>query len=178
MKKVFWFTGLSGSGKTSLAKNLKALLADTPLRVEIIDGDAVRDSYVKPLGFSKEDILLNNKLIAEMCKKMLETADLILVPVISPYEEGRELAKQIIGDNYFSLIYCSAPLEVVTERDIKGLYKKASEGHIKNMIGMSESNPYIIPKSADVEVNSGTEVLEESSKKLLEFSRNIFGLTN
>lgn len=178
-QKVFWFTGLSGAGKTTIAEGLVKLLDHENFKIEIIDGDVVRNSIHKNLGFSKKDILLNNQLIAELCKKKLEESDvdLILVPIISPFAEGRDNAKQIIGEDRFRLIYFSADLEIVSKRDVKGLYAKAAAGAIDNMIGVAENSPYIPPVNFDFEINSRKEMLNESIEKLKSYVEILFNLS-
>lgn len=174
---VFWFTGLSGAGKTTIAFLTKSMLERDGFSVGILDGDDCRNSYHRPLGFSKEDILINNSLIAQKCKENLGNYDFIFVPVISPFEEGRTLAKQIIGPRQFSLIYFSANLETVNSRDVKGLYLKAKNGDIGPMIGTSDLRPYEIPHDFDLEINSsiGVESVNESTDKLFRFVMDVTG---
>jgi len=167
--RVFWCTGLSGSGKTTLSEAVSTILEKKGYQVKLLDGDVVRESYGKSLGFSKEDILLNNKIIADLTVKSMSDYDAIIVPVISPFEEGRELAKKIIGEKDFSLIYFSASLESVSTRDIKGLYAKAKKGIIKDMIGFHDCSPFETPVSCSLEIDSGNMSLDQSVDKMYNF---------
>lgn len=166
MKKVLWFTGLSGSGKTTIAEELQRQLDGN---VEILDGDVVRDTLHKTLGFSREDIRENNRLIAELAAK--STAEVVLVPIISPYREDRAMAKSIIGEG-FTEVYISTSLQECQQRDVKGLYHKAAHGEITNMIGVAESNPYEIPLQPDIVVSTTGSVAEsvQTLRTALEFS--------
>jgi adenylyl-sulfate kinase len=168
MGKVLWFTGLSGSGKTTIALELKKRLEAQGARVEVIDGDDVRRKLHKHLGFSREDIRENNRLIAEMAKARAHEYDIILIPIISPYREDRATARSIIGDD-FCEVFISAPLEECIRRDVKGLYGKALSGEIDNFIGMSESNPYEPPLKPDIEIPTDTMDVRESVERLISF---------
>ena len=151
---VVWFTGLSGSGKTTISRALNEQLVDRRKSVHIIDGDIVRTLLHKDLGFSREDIKENNRLIAELAKAQLDNFDFILVPIISPYAEDRIMAKKIIGSNNFIELFIKTPLKECIARDPKGLYKKAMNGEINNFIGISDVNPYEKPLSPDIKVDT------------------------
>lgn len=166
MGNVIWFTGLSGSGKTTIAIKLKKRLEAIGKSVEILDGDVIRGTFNKHLGFSRDDIRENNKLIAELTRKSMKNFDFVLVPIISPYKEDREKARSIVGDNFFEL-FVNSSLKICIERDTKGLYKKALSGEIKNFIGISESNPYEPPYNPHIEVCTDQESVEESTKNIL-----------
>ncbi len=154
---VVWFTGLSGSGKSTIANALKKRLEEKGKTVETLDGDVVREKLHRHLGFSREDIGENNRLIAELAKK--SSADVVLVPVIAPYREDREMARKIIGKCFFEL-YVNAPLHECIRRDAKGLYKKAQAGEI-DLIGFIGPNTYEAPETPDIEVTTlGTSVAE------------------
>lgn len=159
---IFWFTGLSGSGKSTVTNYVHKHLTDKGIKVRILDGDDVRDGRAKKLGFSPEDIETNNKLISELCLKERQLYDIILVPVISPIEKVRQLVRAQLGPNFF-LIYCNADLESVVQRDVKGLYEKAKQGVIPDMIGFSPSSPYEIPKDADLILNTGGYIDDEAT---------------
>ena len=159
--KVIWFTGLSGSGKTTLAIEIKKKLEKKGNKIKIIDGDVIRDTIHRSLTFSEDDILLNNKLIAELTKKLLINFDYILVPIISPYVKGRAKAKDIIGDENFIELFISTPIDECKARDPKGLYKKAINGEINNFIGVDESSPYEIPDSPDISAETVGKSPEE-----------------
>ncbi len=169
-KRVYWFTGLSGAGKTTIVEMLREKISALNINLQIVDSDVLRATFNKNLSFSREDILLNNKLIAEYYVGLLEKNDVLLVPVISPFDEGRQIARQIIGENIFRLVYFSANLQTVAKRDVKSLYKKAFAGEIKNMIGVCEKTPYQKPDFFDFEIDSGAgEPAEMSVQKLEKF---------
>lgn len=168
MGTVIWFTGLSGSGKTTIALRLKEGLELLGKSVEILDGDVVRGTLNKHLGFSRADIKENNRLIAELARKKMKKADFILVPIISPYREDRAMAKSIIGDSFIEL-FINSSLQKCIERDVKGLYKKALAGNIKSFIGVSDSNPYETPLNPDIELDTESLNLNESLDKLEKF---------
>ena len=170
MSLVFWFTGLSGAGKTTVADAIAARLKHDGIGTRIFDGDDIRETLHRHLGFSEEDILENNRLIAALCKDPLADADVILVPIISPLERGRTAARAEIGDG-FRLIYFNAPLEYVAQADVKGLYGRAKAGEIDNMIGVAASNPYQTPESADFEINISRETQSESIDRLAAYIR-------
>ena len=163
--KVIWFTGLSGSGKTTLALIIKNKLERKGKAIKIIDGDEIRNTLHNSLTFSKDDILLNNKLIAQIAKKLLSSFDYILVPIISPYVKGRSKAKQIIGNKNFTELFISTPIDECKNRDPKGLYKKALTGEIKNFIGLDKSSPYEIPHSPDIYA----ETIDQSPEEVAGF---------
>jgi adenylyl-sulfate kinase len=166
MGKIIWFTGLSGSGKTTIANALDKYLRSINKTVKILDGDDIRATKNKHLGFSREDIHENNRIIAEMAKKEAKKTDVVLVPIISPYESDREMARKIIGKN-FREVFVNTSLKECIRRDVKGLYKKASSGEIKDFIGFSDSNPYEPPQSPDIEIKTMKESLEESVKNII-----------
>jgi len=166
MGKVIWFTGLSGSGKTTIALELKKKLEDSGKKVEILDGDIVRDTLHKNLGFSREDIKENNRLIAELAKERAPSNDFVLVPIISPYKEDRVMVRSIVGEN-FKELFINASLDECIKRDVKGLYKKALAGEINNFIGVAESNPYERPDTPDLEIDTHNSSVGESVKDLV-----------
>lgn len=169
--QVVWLTGLSGSGKSALALALKARLEADGKTAEIIDGDAVRKNLNKHLGFSREDIRENNRLIAELAKLKINEYDFVLVPVIAPYQEDRQMARDLIGPAY-SEIYVNRPLEKCIERDAKGLYKKALAGEIKDFIGISRSNPYEAPAKPDLEIKIDEINAEDAAEKIINFLKS------
>lgn len=166
--KILWFTGLSGSGKTTLAVLLKTRLEELGHSAEILDGDAVRSYLHKHLGFSREDIQENNRLLAKLALEKSKKHDFILVSAISPYREDRAMARSLAGKNFIEL-FVNCPLEKCVERDVKGLYKKALAGEIRDFIGISSSNPYEAPEKPDFMVKTDAEPVEESLNKLLAF---------
>lgn len=166
MTLVLWFTGLSGSGKTTIALELKKKLEQCGKRVAILDGDTVRETLHQNLGFSREDIRENNRLIAELARK--SAADVVLVPVISPYRDDRAMVRSMIGKNFIELfVHC--PLQECIKKDVKGHYKKALTGEITNFIGIAESNPYEIPLHPEMIVETHQENVAESVEKVLHY---------
>ncbi len=164
--KVIWFTGLSGSGKTTIALKMKEKLESLGKSVEVIDGDVIRSNQHKHLGFSRKDIRENNKLIAELAREKKKYFDFILVPIISPYKKDRAMARAIIENNFFEL-FINASLQTCISRDAKGLYKKALAGEINNFVGVSDSNPYEAPNKPDVEIKSDKLTPEENVEKII-----------
>jgi adenylyl-sulfate kinase len=160
---TLWFTGMSGAGKTTLARAVEGILRDRGLKVEVLDGDVVRTNLSKGLGFSKEDRDINIKRIGFVCKLLTRNGVAAIGSAISPYRAVRDYIREDIGR--FVEVYCSCPLEVLVERDVKGLYKKALAGEIENFTGVSD--PYEEPLNAEVVVHSDSESLEESVGKIL-----------
>ena len=169
---VLWFTGLSGAGKTTISIALKKKLENIGKIVDILDGDVVREALHSNLGFSREDIRENNRLIAELAKKRLNTYDFILVPIISPYRQDRMMARNVIGNDNFIELFVKTPVEECILRDPKGLYKKALSGKIENFIGISDSNPYEEPGCAEIEVDTSTDLPEEVVQKIFYYLTN------
>jgi len=160
---ALWFTGLSGSGKTTLARRMEAILRERDMKVEVLDGDIIRQNLSKGLGFSKEDRDTNIKRIGFVCKLLARNGVVAIGSAISPYREIRALVRQEIGD--FIEVYVQCPLEVLIERDVKGLYKKALSGEIKNFTGISD--PYEEPLNPEIVVNTSVESPEESARKIV-----------
>ena len=164
MQKGFtiWFTGLSGSGKSTLSRLLEQRLRALGARVELLDGDAVRAHLCKGLGFSKEDRDENIRRIGFVCELLSRNGVISIAAAISPYRAIRDEVRSKISN--FIEVFVECPLEVLTERDVKGLYKKALAGEIQHFTGISD--PYEAPLSPDVTVNSATESVEESLEKI------------
>ena len=166
MAIVLWFTGLSGSGKTTLAEALKNELNNRGKKAYILDGDVVRNTLHKNFGFSREDIRENNRLIAELAREHGKNHDVVLVPVISPYSEDRAHNRFIVGEGYVE-VFVDCPLSVCEDRDVKGLYKKARAGEIKNFIGVSELHPYERPENPDIVIKTHEKGIDESVDELV-----------
>ena len=160
---TLWFTGMSGAGKTTLATAVEEILRDRGLKVELLDGDVVRTNLSKGLGFSKEDRDTNIKRIGFVCKLLTRNGVVAIGSAISQYREVRDFLRQDIG--HFVEVYCKCPMEVLIERDVKGLYKKALAGEIENFTGVSD--PYEEPLNAEVVVSTDTETRQESVGKIL-----------
>jgi adenylyl-sulfate kinase len=158
-----WFTGLSGAGKTALALRLEEELRKRSLKVERLDGDIVRQSLTRDLGFSKEDRDKNIERVTFVAKLLTRNGVAVLCSFISPYRQVRARSREEIGS--FVEVYCHAALETLIERDVKGLYRKAMAGEIENFTGISD--PYEPPEEPEVTIDSGAETLEESLSKIL-----------
>ncbi len=158
--KVLWFTGLSGSGKSAIATALEKRLFAEGFTVQILDGDNIRMGISNNLTFSEEDRVENIRRIAEVAKLFVNAGIICLNSFVSPTREIRAMAKQIIGEDDFIEIFVNAPLEVCEKRDVKGLYKKARAGEIKNFTGIDA--PFEEPLNADVDVSTTDKDVEES----------------
>jgi len=165
--QVIWLTGLSGAGKTTLAKGLEKELFTLGFFTQLLDGDNIRTGINNNLGFSDQDRLENIRRIAEVSKLFLHGGIITINSFISPTEEIRRLAKTIIGADDFIEIYVNASLEVCEKRDVKGLYSKARRGEIKEFTGIDA--PFEIPAEADVEVLTELESVAESVHKVMQF---------
>lgn len=166
MGKVLWFTGLSSSGKSTLAENFKKYLDKSNMKSIILDGDIIREGLCKDLGFSKEDRKENIRRISEVAK-LLSSIDenyIVMVAFISPYIQDRDNARKIIGENFVE-IYVSASLEVCEKRDVKGLYRMARRGEIKNFTGVSD--PYEVPENPEMIIDTDLYNIDECVKEIL-----------
>ena len=162
---TLWFTGLSGAGKSTLANKVADELRRRTVRVVILDGDEVRTNLSKGLGFSKEDRDTNIKRIGYVCKLLTRNGVVAISAAISPYREVRDYNRNEIGS--FVEIYVTCSIEALTQRDVKGLYKKALAGEIKNFTGISD--PYEAPLKPEITVNSGTQSVDESLATILSY---------
>jgi adenylylsulfate kinase len=153
---VLWFTGLSGSGKTTTAKQVAVKLAEAGKRVELLDGDELRETICRGLGFSKEDRFENIKRIAYVAKLLSKHGVIVLVSAITPYREMRAYARQEVPG--FVEIYVDCPLEECERRDVKGLYARARRNEISKFTGISD--PYELPEQAEITINTLSSGLE------------------
>lgn len=160
---VLWFTGLSGAGKTTIAKALIPKLQDLGMKVERLDGDVVRTSLTRDLGFSKEDRNKNIERVTFVAKVLSRNNVAVLASFISPYAKTRDYVRNETTN--FIEVYVSAPLDVCEDRDVKGMYAKARTGEIKNFTGISD--PYEAPVNPDIEVPTHEQTLEESVEFLV-----------
>lgn len=165
--KVIWMTGLSGSGKSTIAVQLERKLMEHGHFAQVLDGDNIRSGINNNLGFSMEDRLENIRRIAEVAKLYLHSGIVTICTFISPTREIREFAKQIIGEADFIEIYVSAPLAVCEARDVKGLYQKARAGQIKDFTGID--SPYEPPLQPALTLDTAEENLETSTNRALDF---------
>jgi adenylylsulfate kinase len=158
-----WFTGLSGAGKTTIRMAVEEKLRAQGHKVEVLDGDIVRENLTKGLGFSKEDRDENIRRIGFVSHLLTRNGVIVLVSAISPYRDIRAEVRERIGD--FVEVFVNAPLEVCEERDVKGLYKRARSGELKQFTGISD--PYEAPLFPEIECRTDLETLEESAAKVL-----------
>jgi adenylyl-sulfate kinase len=162
---TLWFTGLSGSGKTALAKIVAQKLRDRGLKVERLDGDIVRQSLTRDLGFSKEDRNKNIERVTFVAKLLTRNDVAVLCSFISPYRERRAKSRQEIGE--FIEVFVECPVEVCAERDVKGLYAKAFAGEIENFTGVSD--PYEEPENPEIVCHTAQEAPEQSAARILAY---------
>ena len=162
---TLWFTGLSGSGKTTLAKIVEKELKNRGLKVELLDGDVVRTNLSKGLGFSKEDRDINIKRIGFVCNLLTRNDVIAIASAISPYRAVRDSNRELIGN--FIEVYVKCSIEECIKRDVKGLYKKALTGEIKNYTGVSD--PYEEPVDPEIYVDTEKEKIGESFSKIISF---------
>jgi len=165
--KVLWLTGLSGSGKSTIAEALERKLHNHSYFAQVLDGDNIRSGINNNLGFSLEDRQENIRRIAEIAKLYLNSGIITLNSFISPTVEIRNFAKEIIGAADFIEIYINAPLEVCEQRDVKGLYQKARKGIIKGFTGID--SPYEPPTNPAIEIKTDQLSLEKSVEKIFNY---------
>src|ERR671939_1733163 len=161
---TLWFTGLSGAGKTTISEIVERELRNRGRRVEVLDGDIVRTNLSRGLGFSREDRNINVLRIGFVANLLTRNGVAVIVSAISPYKEARDQVRRRIID--FVEVFLDCPLEVCAERDVKGLYKKAFKGEIKQFTGVSD--PYEPPAAPDLVLKTDQEEPHESAGKVLE----------
>ena len=162
-----WLTGLSGSGKSTIANELEKSLFKRGVRSYILDGDNIRHGLNKDLGFTNADRVENIRRVAEVAKLMVEAGLLVITAFISPFRSERAVARALFDQDEFIEVFVNVPIEVAESRDPKGLYKKARQGDLPNFTGIDSD--YEIPESAELEVNTSDLNLEQSVIKILEF---------
>jgi adenylylsulfate kinase len=160
LPQLIWFTGLSGSGKSTLAVQFESLLFEKGYKTYLLDGDAIRLGLNRDLGFSEEDRIENIRRIAEVAKLMLDSGIIVLAAFISPLKISRDMVKKIVGAENYIEVFVDTPIEICEQRDVKGLYRKARAGELKNFTGIS--SPYERPGCADITVYTDTMNLEEA----------------
>ncbi|MBQ8051054.1 MAG: adenylyl-sulfate kinase [Bacteroidaceae bacterium] len=163
---MVWFTGLSGSGKTTVALGVERELHQRGILCRILDGDNVRDGINRGLGFSAEDRRENIRRIAEVGRLMVDTGVVVLACFVSPTEDLRQMAREIIGADDFFEVYVSTPIEECERRDVKGLYRRARQGEVKNFTGISA--PFEAPAHPALSIDTSALPLKESVGKVLE----------
>ena len=164
---MLWFTGLSGSGKSTVAIALERELHSRGLLCRILDGDNIRSGINNNLGFSAEDRVENIRRIAEVGRLFVDTGIITIAAFISPNNQLREMAAEIISKDDFVEVFVSTPLEECEKRDVKGLYAKARRGEIKNFTGISA--PFEAPEHPDITLDTSKLPVEESVKILLDY---------
>jgi adenylylsulfate kinase len=160
-------TGLSGSGKTTIARGIEKKLYQKGFVCQVLDGDNIRSGINNNLGFSLDDRLENIRRIAEVSKLFIHCGIITLNSFISPTEKIRSMAKSIIGEKDFVSVFVNAPVEVCEKRDVKGLYKKARAGEIKNFTGVNTA--FESPENPDVEIRTDKMTIEDAVNKILEY---------
>lgn len=165
--KLLWFTGISGSGKSTIANELEKELFSQGIRTFILDGDNIRHGLNNDLGFSDADRVENIRRVSEVAKLMLDAGIMVISSFISPFISDREMVKKLIGEEDFTEVFINTPLEIAEQRDPKGLYRKARSGLIPNFTGIS--SPYEAPESPGIEIDTTKISSKESASKILDF---------
>ena len=165
--KVVWMTGLSGSGKTTVAKGVERYLHSQGILNQLLDGDNIRVGISNNLSFSSEDRAENIRRIAEVSKLFLNCGVVTLNCFVSPTIEIRDIAKEIIGAENFIEVYINASVATCEDRDVKGLYQKARKGEIKDFTGISA--PFEAPENPEIEINTTQLSIDESVQKVLDY---------
>jgi adenylylsulfate kinase len=164
---VIWFTGLSGSGKSTLAHSVEEELYKLGCRTFVLDGDNVRHGLSSDLTFNDNDRKENIRRIGEAANLMMEAGVIAITAFISPFKKDRNFVRQLLSQGDFIEIYCKASLETCESRDVKGLYKRARAGEIKNYTGID--SPYEAPENSELVIDTEGESLEESVAKVIDF---------
>lgn len=164
--KLIWFTGLSGSGKSTLAVQLEAVLHQQGFKTYLLDGDNVRAGLNKDLTFGAEAREENIRRIGEVAKLMIDAGLVVIASFISPFHKDRQKVKDLVGESNYLEIFVDCPVEVCEARDVKGLYKKARAGEIKEFTGIS--SPYEAPQNPDLIIKSAEQPIQDSIDLLLE----------
>jgi len=164
---VLWFTGLSGSGKSTIANHLEQKLYQRAKQSYLLDGDNIRHGLCGDLGFSDRDRVENIRRISELCKLFVDSGEIVLAAFISPFRTDRAFARSLLGDGEFIEVFVDAPLSVCEERDPKGLYKKARRGEIHKFTGIDSD--YQTPSGAEITIDSAKNNPEECVEKILSY---------
>ena len=164
---LLWFTGLSGSGKSTVANEVEQVLYAKGIKTYSLDGDNIRKGINSDLTFSPEDRSENIRRIGEIANMMIDAGIVVLAAFVSPYKKDRENIRHIVKDVNFVEIFVNTSLEECERRDVKGLYKKARAGEIKNMTGISA--PYEEPENPDIQINTEKETVEVAVSRIIEY---------
>jgi adenylyl-sulfate kinase len=166
--QVAWFTGLSGAGKSSIAQQAAEILEADGRKVLVLDGDVVRSTVTRHLGFSREDIHENNRKFIDLCRESVLCYDFVLVPKISPIRQQRAEARRELGTAFVE-VYVHASLEEVAKRDPKGLYRRAKEGDLPSLIGVAPQVPYEPPEVAEVVLHTEKFTVDACGRQLTDY---------
>ena len=172
--KLIWFTGLSGSGKSTLAVQLEAQLYIKGYKSYLLDGDNIRTGLNKDLSFSEEGRIENIRRIGEVAKLMLDSGIVVLSAFISPFKSDREKVKEIVGKENYVEVFVNTPLEVCEQRDVKGLYRRARAGEVKNFTGID--SPYESPENPDIAIATDQIGVDEAVALLMKLIEPKIGL--
>ena len=164
---ILWFTGLSGSGKSTVANAVEARLAELGHHTYLLDGDNIRMGLNKGLGFSEADRVENLRRIGEVAKLFVDAGLIVLTAFISPYRSERQRVRDLVGEGEFVEVYVDTPLEVCEARDPKGLYAKARQGEIAEFTGIS--SPYEAPESPEIHIRNDDIPVEAAVKKVIDY---------
>lgn len=164
---VLWFTGLSGSGKSTVANAVEKVLFERKLRTYILDGDNVRGGLNKDLDFSQAGREENIRRIGEVSNLMVDAGLIVLTAFVSPFKADRQQVRTTVGEERFVEIFVDCPLEVCEQRDVKGLYKKARAGEIPDFTGIT--SPFEAPETPNIHLHTDTQSLEESVSQVVEY---------
>ncbi|PHR69122.1 MAG: adenylyl-sulfate kinase [Lutibacter sp.] len=164
---LLWFTGLSGSGKSTIANVVEQKLHKKGIKTYILDGDNIRNGINSDLTFTPEDRTENIRRIAEIANLMIDSGIVVLAAFVSPYKKDRENIKNIVKDGNFVEVFINTSIEECERRDVKGLYEKARKGEIKNMTGISA--PYEAPENPDIKINTEQETVEQAVSQIIDY---------
>ncbi len=167
---ILWFTGLSGSGKSTIASAVEQKLFELGHHTYILDGDNVRHGLNKDLGFSDNDRVENIRRIGELAKLMTDAGLIVLTAFISPFKSDRALVRDLVQSHEFIEVYMNTPLDVCEQRDPKGLYKKARKGEIKNFTGIDSE--YEVPDDAELHINTADLSIEECADQIIDYLKD------
>ena len=172
---VIWFTGLSGSGKSTICNSLEIFLRTKKINTFTLDGDSVRNGLNKDLGFSDEERSENIRRVAEVSKILINAGNVVLASFITPFQKDRDIVREVVGKNNYTEVFVNTSLETCIKRDPKGLYKKSKSGLIKSMTGIDSK--YEIPNSFDIEI-SESSTLEETIETIYALIKNKLTIAN
>lgn len=166
---IVWFTGLSGAGKSTLAHAVEDTLFQLGCRTFVLDGDNIRHGLCQDLAFSDQDRVENIRRVGEVAKLFMEAGVIVLTAFISPFQADRQRVREMVGPQDFIEVYCNTPMDICEQRDVKGLYNKARQGHIQKFTGIS--SPYEPPQSPEIVLATGTTPIEVCIEELITLLR-------